>query len=236
MRRLSELYHQHLTGLPVTVVLDDAARPGAGAHPGARSAPTAWSWSPRASRSTCPPTSRPGCTSCRSTRWTRRAPRSCCGRRPRTPAGRAVRRPVGRRGSASCAAGCRWRCGSRAPRSARAPARQLAADLGAYGRSDPVERALWLRYTDQPEQARRLLRRLALAGRASLGAAAAAALLADGRAGGGPACWTALARAGPDRPCARQPLPAARPRPGLRRRPGCSTRRSRRSARPRRSG
>lgn len=53
----------------------------------------------------------------------------------------------------------------------------LAADLGAYGPVAPVERALWLRYTDQPEQARRLLRRLALAGRASLGAAAAASLL-----------------------------------------------------------
>ncbi|WP_329207950.1 tetratricopeptide repeat protein [Streptomyces sp. NBC_00683] len=53
----------------------------------------------------------------------------------------------------------------------------LAADLGAYGPVAPVDRALWLRYTDQPEQARRLLRRLALAGRASLGAAAAASLL-----------------------------------------------------------
>ncbi|WP_231631904.1 tetratricopeptide repeat protein, partial [Streptomyces clavuligerus] len=48
--------------------------------------------------------------------------------------------------------------------------------------SDPVERALWLRYRDQSETGRRLLRRLALAGRASLGAAAAAALLAaDGQ-------------------------------------------------------
>ncbi|MFH8794328.1 tetratricopeptide repeat protein [Streptomyces sp. NPDC017941] len=57
---------------------------------------------------------------------------------------------------------------------------QLVADLSAYGPEDavaPVERALWLRYTDQSETARRLLRRLALAGRASLGAAAAAALL-----------------------------------------------------------
>ena len=53
----------------------------------------------------------------------------------------------------------------------------LAADLEAYGPVAPVERALWLRYTDQPDGARRLLRRLALAGRASLGAAAAAALL-----------------------------------------------------------
>ncbi|MFJ6741164.1 tetratricopeptide repeat protein [Streptomyces sp. NPDC091279] len=56
--------------------------------------------------------------------------------------------------------------------------RQLATDLGVYGPVEPIERALWLRYTDQSEAARRLLRRLALAGRASLGAAAAAALLA----------------------------------------------------------
>ncbi|MGC9382466.1 tetratricopeptide repeat protein [Streptomyces sp. MH13] len=56
--------------------------------------------------------------------------------------------------------------------------RTLATDLAAYGPVDPVERALWLRYTDQPEPARRLLRRLALAGRTSLGAPAAAALLA----------------------------------------------------------
>ncbi|WP_406250828.1 tetratricopeptide repeat protein [Streptomyces cyaneofuscatus] len=54
----------------------------------------------------------------------------------------------------------------------------LAEDLRAYGPVSPVDRALWLRYTDQHEAARRLLRRLALAGRASLGAAAAAALLA----------------------------------------------------------
>ncbi|MER7968800.1 tetratricopeptide repeat protein [Streptomyces sp. NPDC096080] len=55
--------------------------------------------------------------------------------------------------------------------------RRLATDLGVYGPVEPVERALWLRYTDQSDPARRLLRRLALAGRASLGAAAAAALL-----------------------------------------------------------
>lgn len=56
--------------------------------------------------------------------------------------------------------------------------RQLATDLDAYGPVEPAERVLWLRYTDQSDTARRLLRRLALAGRASLGAAAAAALLA----------------------------------------------------------
>lgn len=45
--------------------------------------------------------------------------------------------------------------------------RQLATDLGAYGPVEPIERVLWLRYTDQSDTARRLLRRLALAGRAS---------------------------------------------------------------------
>ncbi|MFF4525013.1 tetratricopeptide repeat protein [Streptomyces bluensis] len=72
---------------------------------------------------------------------------------------------------------------------------QLASDLGAYGPVEPVERALWLRYTDLPDPARRLLRRLALAGRASLGAAAAASLLATGEAEA-TRHLTVLARAG----------------------------------------
>ncbi len=54
----------------------------------------------------------------------------------------------------------------------------LAADIEVFGPRDPVDRVLALRYHDQPEPSRRLLRRLALAGRASFGAAAAAALLA----------------------------------------------------------
>ncbi|RKN07589.1 tetratricopeptide repeat protein [Streptomyces radicis] len=66
----------------------------------------------------------------------------------------------------------------------RSPA-QLAEDLSAYGPPggglDPAERAMRLRYADQPEIARRLLRRLALVGRASLGARAAAALLDVGQ-------------------------------------------------------
>jgi tetratricopeptide (TPR) repeat protein len=63
--------------------------------------------------------------------------------------------------------------------------RQLAADIEVFGPQDPVTRVLALRYHDQPEPNRRLLRRLALAGRASFGAAAAAALLAtdEGEAG-----------------------------------------------------
>ncbi|WP_049570795.1 tetratricopeptide repeat protein [Streptomyces sp. SBT349] len=66
----------------------------------------------------------------------------------------------------------------------RSPA-QLADDLAAYGPPggglDPAERAMRLRYADQPEIARRLLRRLALVGRASLGARAAASLLDVGQ-------------------------------------------------------
>ncbi|MQY14842.1 hypothetical protein SRB5_50180 [Streptomyces sp. RB5] len=71
----------------------------------------------------------------------------------------------------------------------------LAADLDAYGPVEPVERALWLRYADQPEPGRRLLRRLSLAGRTSLGAAAGAALLGTAEEEAG-AQLTALARAG----------------------------------------
>ncbi|MDK1472643.1 tetratricopeptide repeat protein [Streptomyces sp. 549] len=64
--------------------------------------------------------------------------------------------------------------------SADRTAARVADDLAAYGPAgsvEPVQRALALRYADQPEAARRLLRRLALAGRASLGPAAGAALL-----------------------------------------------------------
>ncbi|KAB8165214.1 tetratricopeptide repeat protein [Streptomyces sp. 3MP-14] len=62
----------------------------------------------------------------------------------------------------------------------------LAEDLAAWGPVgeggiDPAERALRLRYADLEETTRRLLRRLALAGRASLGARAAAALLDVGQ-------------------------------------------------------
>lgn len=55
---------------------------------------------------------------------------------------------------------------------------RLADDIEVFGPRDPVDRVLALRYHDQPEPNRRLLRRLALAGRASFGAAAATALLA----------------------------------------------------------
>ncbi|MFE2433242.1 tetratricopeptide repeat protein [Streptomyces sp. NPDC059409] len=175
VKRLSELYHQHLTGVPVTVVLDDASDPE-----------QVRALVPERSDSLVLVTARESL----------RLP-------PDLPA-RVYDLPV----EALDAAGAEELLGAAAedasgpydaesselirqlcgglplalriagsalgPRSPRA----LATDLGAYGPVEPVERALWLRYTDQSEPARRLLRRLALAGRTSLGAAAAAALLA----------------------------------------------------------
>ncbi|MFG3248499.1 tetratricopeptide repeat protein [Streptomyces sp. NPDC048187] len=175
VKRLSELYHQHLTGVPVTVVLDDASDPE-----------QVRALVPERSDSLVLVTAREAL----------RLPSDLPARVYDLPvveldaagaeellaaaaedasgpydaeAGDLIRELCGGLPLALRIAGS-----SLGPRSPRA----LATDLGAYGPVEPVERALWLRYTDQPEPARRLLRRLALAGRTSLGAAAAAALLA----------------------------------------------------------
>lgn len=76
----------------------------------------------------------------------------------------------------------------------RAP-RELAEALEQQTARGPVERAMAVRCADLPGPARTLLRRLSLAGRASLGAGAAAALLATGEEEAGRQL-TALARAG----------------------------------------
>ncbi|MFD5051458.1 tetratricopeptide repeat protein [Streptomyces tendae] len=192
VKRLTELYHKHLTGVPVTVVLDDASDPE-----------QVRTLVPERSDSLVLVTARQAL------------------RLPPDLAARVYDLPV----EALDAAGAeellgaaaedasgpydaesseliRQLCGglplalriagsSLGPRSPRA----LATDLGAYGPVEPVERALWLRYTDLSEPARRLLRRLALAGRTSLGAAAAAALLATDEAEA-TRQLTALSRAG----------------------------------------
>ncbi|MER6320924.1 tetratricopeptide repeat protein [Streptomyces coelicoflavus] len=175
VRRLSELYHQHLTGVPVTVVLDDASDPD-----------QVRALVPERSDSLVLVTAREAL----------RLPGDLAARVYDLPVealdaagaeellGAAAEDASGPYDSESSEQ-IRQLCGglplalrvagsSLGPRSPRA----LATDLGAYGPVEPVERALWLRYTDQSEPARRLLRRLALAGRTSLGAAAAAALLA----------------------------------------------------------
>ncbi|MFF9506335.1 tetratricopeptide repeat protein [Streptomyces sp. NPDC014724] len=175
VRRLSELYHQHLTGTPVTIVLDDAG-----------DAAQVRTLVPERSDSLVLVTSREPL----------ELPADIPARVHQLPVGAldaagaeellreaAEAEEAGPYDSRSTDAVAEL-CGGLplALRTAGSSLGQrtrsaLAADLAAYGPVAPVERALWLRYTDQSEQARRLLRRLALAGRASLGAAAAAALL-----------------------------------------------------------
>ncbi|WP_406399993.1 tetratricopeptide repeat protein [Streptomyces sp. NBC_00879] len=193
VRRLSELYHQHLTGLPVTVVLDDAS-----------DAAQVRTLVPERSDSLVLVTARrPLDLADDIPAWVHQLPVDAL-----DPAGAeellraSAEEPSSGPYDAQSVDAVRELCGGlplalRVAGSSLGPrtAHQLAADLGAYGPVDPVERALWLRYTDQSEQARRLLRRLALAGRASLGAAAAAALLATDEQEG-QRLLSGLARAG----------------------------------------
>jgi len=176
VRRLGELYHQHLTGTPVTIVLDDATDAG-----------QVRTLLPERSDSLVIVTARePLELPANIPAWVHHLPvgpldaagaeellREVAGGQEAGPydypATDAVVELCGGLPLALRVAGSSL--GDRT-RSA------LAEDLRAYGPVSPVDRALWLRYTDQHEAARRLLRRLALAGRASLGAAAAAALLA----------------------------------------------------------
>ncbi|MER6530321.1 tetratricopeptide repeat protein [Streptomyces sp. NPDC001508] len=174
LKRLSELYHQHLTGLPVTIVLDDASDPE-----------QIRTLVPERSDSLVLITAEePLQLSADLPAWVHHLPVE-----PLDAAGAeellgAAAQDASGPYDAESADRVRELCGglplalhiagsSLGPRSPR----RLATDLDAYGPVDPVERVLWLRYTDQSETDRRLLRRLALAGRASLGAAAAAALL-----------------------------------------------------------
>ncbi|KOU44971.1 tetratricopeptide repeat protein [Streptomyces sp. WM6378] len=176
VRRLAELYHQHLTGLAVTVVLDDTD-----------DAEQVRTLVPQRSEGLVLVTSsQPLDLPADFPAWVHQLavePLDAAGAEELLRESAEEKEPGPY--DAESTELVRQLCGglplalriagsSLGPRSARA----LAADLAAYGPVAPAERALWLRYTDQSEPARRLLRRLALAGRASLGAAAAASLLA----------------------------------------------------------
>ncbi|MFJ9372252.1 tetratricopeptide repeat protein [Streptomyces sp. NPDC101455] len=175
VKRLGELYHQHLTGLPVTIVLDDASDIAQVA-----------TLVPERSDSLVVVTARkPLDLPAELAAWVHQLPVESLDAAGAEELLGTAAQDGSEPYDAESADRIRELCGglplalriagsSLGPRSPG----QLATDLGAYGPVEPVERALWLRYTDQSDQARTLLRRLALAGRASLGAAAAAALLA----------------------------------------------------------
>ncbi|WP_306318012.1 MULTISPECIES: tetratricopeptide repeat protein [unclassified Streptomyces] len=175
VKRLSELYHQHLAGLPVTIVLDDAA-----------SAEQVRALVPERSDSLVIVTSRePLDLGGDTPAWVHDLPVRALDAAGAEELLRAAAQDTTGPYDAESSDAVRELCDGlplalRIAGSAIGPrtTRQLAADLGAYGPVAAVDRVLWLRYSDQSEQGRRLLRRLALAGRASLGAAAAAALLA----------------------------------------------------------
>ncbi|MFD3971660.1 tetratricopeptide repeat protein [Streptomyces cyaneofuscatus] len=176
VRRLGELYHQHLTGTPVTIVLDDATDAG-----------QVRTLIPERSDSLVVVTAREPLELPEDVpAWVHHlpvGPLDAAGAEEllREVAGGEEAGPYDYPATDAVVELCgglplalRVAASSLGARTRSA----LAEDLRAYGPVSPVDRALWLRYTDQHEAARRLLRRLALAGRASLGAAAAAALLA----------------------------------------------------------
>ncbi len=175
VKRLSELYHQHLTGLPVTIVLDDASDPE-----------QVRTLVPERSDSLVLVTARqpldlPADLAARVHHLPVETLDGPGAEELLTAAAQDSTGPYDAESTERISRLCgglplalRIAGSSLGPRSPR----QLATDLDAYGPVEPAERVLWLRYTDQTDTARRLLRRLALAGRASLGAAAAAALLA----------------------------------------------------------
>ncbi|MFE4823228.1 AAA family ATPase [Streptomyces sp. NPDC056704] len=175
VRRLGELYHQHLTGLPVTIVLDDAS-----------DAEQVRALVPERSDSLVLVTARkPLDLPADLPAWVHQLPVDALDAAAAEELLNAAAQEKPDPYDAEASDRVRELCGSlplalRVAGSSLGPRtpRQLASDLGAYGPVEPVERVLWLRYTDQTDTARRLLRRLALAGRASLGAAAAASLLA----------------------------------------------------------
>ncbi|MBA2808628.1 tetratricopeptide repeat protein [Streptomyces sp. KM273126] len=192
VKRLSELYHQHVTGLPVTIILDDASDPE-----------QVRTLVPDRSDSLVLVTARkPLDLPADLPAWVHQLPVEALDEAGAEELLGAAAQDRSAPYDAQSSERIRELCGglplalrvAGSSLGTRTP-RRLATDLGAYGPVEPVERALWLRYTDQPDPARRLLRRLALAGRASLGAAAAASLLATDE----PEATrhlTALARAG----------------------------------------
>ncbi|MEU3914264.1 tetratricopeptide repeat protein [Streptomyces sp. NPDC029721] len=170
VRRLGELYHQHLQGLPVTVVLDEAVDPE-----------QVRALVPERSESLVLVTARePLELPADLGAWVYQLPVVRLAeaeaaevlRAGARAAGEAVPGPAAEAGLLELAAGLPLALRVLAPLGAA-----RASDGGGGDGEGALERALGLAYVRLPEERRRLLRRLTLAGRASLGAAAAAALV-----------------------------------------------------------
>ncbi|WP_327133345.1 tetratricopeptide repeat protein [Streptomyces sp. NBC_01343] len=202
VRRLGELYHQHLQGLPVTVLLDDAV-----------DAEQVRMLVPERSESLVLVTAReplelPGLSA-----WVHQLPverlaeaesaelvragAEAAGSSPYEKDGQDGQDGKGGEGGEAALRGL-LALGSGLPLALRvlAPLAPLGATgAQAPGGPDALDGALALAYARLPEERRRLLRRLTLAGRASLGPSAAAALIDADRAAAGPLLRD-LARAG----------------------------------------
>ncbi|MEU9004646.1 tetratricopeptide repeat protein [Streptomyces sp. NPDC048551] len=200
VRRLGELYHQHLQGLPVTVVLDDAVDPE-----------QVRALVPERSESLVLVTAReplelPSGLSA----WVHQLPVVRLAGAEAAEVLAAGARAAGGPAPGEAAAAGLLELGAGLPLALRALAplgAARASDLGGGAASGDgsgvgpgvgpgvtpgaasgdgsLEHALDLAYARLPEERRRLLRRLPLAGRASLGAAAAAALAGTDRAEAG---------------------------------------------------
>ncbi|MFF4317388.1 tetratricopeptide repeat protein [Streptomyces sp. NPDC001568] len=174
VRRLGELYHQHLRGLPVTVVLDDAV-----------DAAQVRTLVPERSESLVLVTARePLELPADLSAWVHQLP---VGRLAEPEAAQVLRE--GARAAGEAAPGPAAEAGLLELGAGLPLALRVLAPLGAARASDSgdgsLEHALDLAYARLPQERRRLLRRLTLAGRASLGASAAAALTGSDRAEAG---------------------------------------------------
>ncbi|TDU76334.1 tetratricopeptide repeat protein [Streptomyces sp. KS 21] len=177
VRRLGELYHQHLQGLPVTVLLDEAV-----------DAAQVRMLVPERSESLVLVTAREPLELPDLAAWVHQLPVERLAEPEGAELVRAGAEAAGGTPYEEEAARGLLALGGGLPLALR-----VLAPLGAApgegpdgpGDADALERALGLAYAGMPEERRRLLRRLTLAGRASLGPSAAAALIDADQAAAG---------------------------------------------------
>ncbi|MFE1557015.1 tetratricopeptide repeat protein [Streptomyces sp. NPDC058734] len=185
VRRLTELYHQHLQGFPVTVVLDDVVDAG-----------QVRALVPERTESLVLVTAReplelPGDLGA----WVHQLPVVRLAQEEAAEVLRAGARAAGEAAPEGAALDGLLGLGAGLPLALRVLAPLGSARASDGGGGGGLEHALELAYVRLPEERRRMLRRLTLAGRASLGAAAAAALAGADRVEAGRLLGE-LARAG----------------------------------------